>query len=107
MNKRFLLTGPSVTGLRGLTGRLFGILVLGFLLDSNAALALQSAQEVDLLIRGGRIVDGTGNPSVVGDIGIRGKQIVAMGHLGTTVAAKRIIEAAGLTVSPGFIDIHN
>lgn len=65
-----------------------------------------AAQDADLLIRGGRIVDGTGNPSFLGDVAVQGDRIVAMGHLGS-LRAKRVVEAAGLTVAPGFIDIHN
>src|SRR5215471_9354754 len=64
------------------------------------------AQDFDLLIRGGRIVDGTGNPSYSGDLGIKGGRIAAMGHL-TGRTAARIIDSTGLTVAPGFIDIHN
>lgn len=64
------------------------------------------AQQPDLLIRGGRIVDGTGNPSFLGDVAIRGNRIVAMGHLGS-VSAARVLDARGLTVAPGFIDMHN
>jgi N-acyl-D-amino-acid deacylase len=63
-------------------------------------------QDFDLLIRGGRIVDGTGNPSFLGDLAIRGGRIIAMGHLAAG-AAKRTIDATGLTVTPGFIDMHN
>src|SRR5260370_39320264 len=63
-------------------------------------------QDFDLLIRGGRIVDGTGNPSFVGDIGVSGNRIVAMGHL-VGAKAKRTVDAKGLTVAPGFFDIHN
>ncbi|MBZ5592902.1 MAG: D-aminoacylase [Acidobacteriia bacterium] len=76
--------------------------VLCFLLFAHPA----SPQDFDLLIRGGRIVDGTGNPSLVGDIGIRNDRIAAMGHLAGSTT-KRVIEATGLTVAPGFIDIHN
>jgi N-acyl-D-aspartate/D-glutamate deacylase len=65
-----------------------------------------SAQDFDLLIQSGTIVDGTGNPAYPGDVGIRQGKIAAMGRLhGKT--AKRTIDATGLTVAPGFIDIHN
>jgi N-acyl-D-amino-acid deacylase len=76
--------------------------VLSFLLLAPFA----APQDFDLLIRGGRIVDGTGNPSFVGDIGVSGNRIVAMGHL-AGARAKRTIDATALTVAPGFIDIHN
>ena len=52
---------------------------LGLLLLQLGVLA--SAQDFDLVIRGGRIVDGTGNPSYVGDIAIRQGKIAAMGRL--------------------------
>jgi len=68
--------------------------------------ALASGPELDLLIRGGRIADGSGNPSFVGDVGIRDGWIVAVGHIGSPVA-ERIIDADGLVVAPGFFDIHN
>src|SRR5687767_1128502 len=68
--------------------------------------ALAFAQDFDVLIRGGRVVDGTGNPSQIGDVGIRQGRITAMGRL-TGKTATRTIDAAGLVVAPGFIDIHN
>jgi N-acyl-D-amino-acid deacylase len=77
---------------------------LGLLVLQIAAIA--SAQDFDLLIRGGTIVDGAGNPAYVGDVGIRGGRVTGMGRLAGKTAA-RTIDAAGLTVSPGFIDIHN
>ena len=79
------------------------ILSLGFVLLLSP---FAFGQNFDLLIRGGRIVDGTGNPSFLGDVAIRGGRIVAMGHLAGG-AATRTIDATGLTVAPGFIDMHN
>ena len=60
----------------------------------------------DLVIRQGRIVDGTGNPWFRGDLAIRGDRIVAMGHL-PRARAVREIDAQGLVVAPGFIDMHS
>ncbi len=66
-----------------------------------------SAQEpYDLVIRGGRIVDGTGNPWFAGDVAIRGERIVAIGRV-PPGEAKRTIDAKGLVVAPGFIDMHS
>ena len=59
----------------------------------------------DLLIRGGHIVDGTGNPWFAGDVAIRGDRIAAVGHLEGARAAREI-DARGLVVAPGFIDLH-
>jgi N-acyl-D-aspartate/D-glutamate deacylase len=60
----------------------------------------------DVLIRNGRVLDGSGNPWRAADIGIRGGRIVDMGRL-TTSSAARVIDAHGLTVAPGFIDVHS
>lgn len=59
----------------------------------------------DLLIKNGRIVDGTGNLWYRGDIAIKGGEIVKIGNL-TEARAKKTIDASGRVVSPGFIDIH-
>ncbi|WP_174275126.1 N-acyl-D-amino-acid deacylase family protein [Sphingomonas bacterium] len=60
--------------------------------------------DYDLLIRGGTIVDGSGKPSFVGDVAVRGDLIVAVGEV--TGSAAREIDAVGLIVTPGFVDIH-
>lgn len=64
------------------------------------------AQDFDILIRNGLVLDGSGNPAIRADIGISGDTIVAIGALSTASAA-RTIDAAGLYVVPGFIDIHS
>src|ERR1700752_4515963 len=60
----------------------------------------------DLVIAGGSVIDGTGTPAVTTDIGIRDGRIVTIASLGAGVARRRI-DASGLTVAPGFIDMHN
>jgi N-acyl-D-amino-acid deacylase len=71
------------------------------------ATAFASAQgpRYDLLIRGAQIVDGTGSPRVAGDVAITGGRIAAIGSL-PNATASRVIEAGGLVVAPGFIDLH-
>lgn len=64
------------------------------------------AQEFDLIVERGRVVDGTGNPSFVADVGIRGGRIAALGKLSGR-SARRCIDASGKVVAPGFFDIHN
>jgi N-acyl-D-amino-acid deacylase len=71
-----------------------------------APTAGRSAAAYDLLIRGGRVFDGTGNPAFPADVAIRDGRIVAIGRLpGAT--ATRIVDATGKHVTPGFIDIHS
>ena len=67
---------------------------------------LGSQEPYDVIVRGGRIVDGTGNPWFHGDVAIRGDRIAAVGDLGDARAGK-VIDAAGLVVAPGFIDVHS
>jgi N-acyl-D-amino-acid deacylase len=68
--------------------------------------AARAQEPYDLVIRGGRIVDGTGNPWFAGDVAIRGERIVAVGRV-SPGDAKRTIDAKGLVVAPGFIDMHS
>ena len=60
----------------------------------------------DIVIRNGRVLDGTGNPWYYADIGIRGGRIEAMGRLDAS-AADTVIDASGLYVAPGFLDVHS
>jgi dihydroorotase/N-acyl-D-amino-acid deacylase len=84
------------------TQRMFTFLIILFL-----AVGATHAQQrsYDFVISGARIVDGTGAPWFVGDIGIAGDRIAAIGDLRDAKAATRI-EGAGLVVSPGFIDVQ-
>jgi len=59
---------------------------------------------LDLLVRGGRVVDGTGAPATTGDVGVRDGRIVAVGAVDEP--ARRTVAADGLVVAPGVVDIH-
>lgn len=89
------------------------LLALASLLGSATATAQEipapvpsAAQRFDILIRGGRVLDGTGNPWVHADVGIRGDRIAAVGNLAGASAAT-VVNARGLYVAPGFIDTHS
>ncbi|MGB6877042.1 MAG: D-aminoacylase [Candidatus Acidiferrales bacterium] len=83
-----LVVGIAVAGMRSVARQ-----------DSNAA-----TDNYDVIIRGGHILDGTGNPWYAADIGIRGDKIAAIGKLGNATA-KQTIDATGRIVAPGFIDM--
>lgn len=68
---------------------------------------LRGDEPYDLVIRGGRIVDGTGNPWFHGDLAIRGDRVAAIGRIPADAPSRREIDAAGLIVAPGFVDIHS
>jgi N-acyl-D-aspartate/D-glutamate deacylase len=70
----------------------------------NRAVAQEAP--IDLLIRGGRIVDGSGNPWFTGDVAIAAGRIAAVGRA-LDLKPKKTIDATGLVVAPGFIDIHS
>ena len=67
--------------------------------------ANSSQPDFDLIVANGRIVDGTGNPWFVADVAIKNGRIVEIGKLDPKRAA-RVIDAKGLIVAPGFIDVH-
>ncbi len=64
------------------------------------------AERFDIILRGGRILDGSGSAWMLGDVGIRGDRIAAVGNLGASTAATTI-DVTGLYVAPGFIDTHS
>jgi N-acyl-D-amino-acid deacylase len=62
--------------------------------------------DFDLLLRGGTVIDGTGAARVAADVAVRGDRVVAVGAL-PAAAAAHVIDARGLVVAPGFVDVHN
>lgn len=72
-----------------------------------AGMAAQpSAPAYDLVIRNGRVLDGTGNPWFPADVAVKDGRIVAVGRL-AIVSATTVVDATGKFVAPGFIDIHS
>ena len=84
--------------------RLIQLTLAGLVLSALPAARAQQAP-YDLIIRGGHVLDGTGNPWIDADVGVRGDRIAAVGRL-TGATARREIDARGLVVTPGFIDMH-
>ena len=82
------------------------ILVLTLILPLTVASFAQqrSQQQFDVIIRNGMVYDGTGRPPVKADVAIRGDRIAAVGNL-SRADAKTIVDAKGLAVAPGFINM--
>jgi len=76
-----------------------------FLVLSTLILLPAHAQQLDLILHNGTVVDGSGSPGFKADVGISADRIVFVGPVGTHTA-KRTIDATGLIVAPGFIDPH-
>ncbi len=67
---------------------------------------LSHRPQFDLLIKGGRVIDGTGSAETLADVGIRDGKIIAVGII-DSVDAARVLDAKGYHVVPGFVDIHS
>ena len=67
--------------------------------------AAQSTKRYDVVVAGGRVIDGTGRPATVTDVAIKDGRIAALGRIPRS-QAEQVVEAAGLVVAPGFIDVH-
>jgi N-acyl-D-amino-acid deacylase len=94
--QRLIVQGAAYLAFLSTVGRsLFAIMLL--------ALPVQAAN-YDILIRHGRVIDGTGNPAFFADVAIEKGRIAAIGKLTNDVA--NVIDASGLVVAPGFIDVH-
>lgn len=83
----------KITGLKLLAGLFMFIPLIGI------------AQDVDLVLKGGKIIDGTGNSWFNGDVGVRDGKIVFVGRV-FAGSAERVLDVKGLVVAPGFIDVH-
>jgi N-acyl-D-amino-acid deacylase len=91
LSRRTLLTAGLAAGALGCAGR-----------ETRPA----GGERLDVLIQGGTVYDGTGAPGVLADVGIVGGRIAAVGALAGAAARERI-DARGLAVAPGFIDLHS
>jgi dihydroorotase/N-acyl-D-amino-acid deacylase len=91
--------------LRNVAVAAFLVVNASFLLVAQPHKTKRSAPAYDLIVRGGRVIDGAGNPWIYADVAIRGDRIVKIDRK-ITGAARREIAANGLVVAPGFIDMH-
>jgi N-acyl-D-aspartate/D-glutamate deacylase len=99
-------TAPETGGIT-MYRRLATVVVIVTLCVSSGPGANEAgAQEPTVLIRNGRVMDGTGNPWLRADVLIRGDRVAAIGELGD-VQADEVVDAEGLYVTPGFIDVHS
>jgi len=95
MNRRKFIHGSALMG---------ASLVL--FKDAAASEIFLHSRKLDILIKNGRVIDGSGLKEFLADVGIKDEKIVEIGNL-NSVDAEMVIDAEGLKVVPGFIDIHS
>jgi N-acyl-D-aspartate/D-glutamate deacylase len=69
------------------------------------AMTAGATDSLDIVLRGGRVIDGSGTPSARVDVGLKAGRITAIGDL-SRASARREIDVSGLIVAPGFIDVQ-
>ena len=99
MKRRDFVTGGTKGALVGLAG------LAGLGARPAAPSVTGTGSRADLVIRGGTVIDGTGTPPRTGDVAITGDRISAVGQVAATGSTE--IDARGMAVAPGFIDIHS
>jgi N-acyl-D-amino-acid deacylase len=88
-------------------GKCFIALMVLALGNSSMAAADPGGPQYDVLIRGGRLLDGTGNPWRYADVALKGDRIAYVGWIPPGATAKTVVNAKGKYVVPGFIDTHS
>ena len=78
-----------------------GVVLVTLVLDGS-----QAAGQSRVLLKGGTVIDGSGQPAVVADVALRGDRIVAIGSI-DAADQDEVIDVSGKVVAPGFIDLHN
>jgi len=81
------------------------LLAAGFFFSIFLSNCFSPKQSYDLVIKNAQIIDGSGKAGFTGDVGIKDSRIIKLGNVATN-NAKKIIDAKGLTLTPGFIDVH-
>lgn len=105
MKKKWIAFPKATVGLTGALASLLVILSIGFIRGAFADIrASEESPSFDIIIKNGHILDGSGNPWYAADIGIRGDRIEAIGNL-SGAHAREVIDASGMVVAPGFIDV--
>jgi N-acyl-D-amino-acid deacylase len=102
------LSGTTIFSHRN---KLFIFAVIVFLWSGPGLIGIRTLaqsppkEEADILIQGGHVIDGTGSPRILANVAIKGDRIIYVGR--APVRAKRIIDATGRVVTPGFFDMHS